>query len=337
MPTHLSPSPSHARQPPVMRKRRPAPKPAMLRPTLASLLATTILPLATCQFTSPAAGAVLSAGDKVNVSYTTDLKNYTIALWQRAEGGRLPRLGSVVYGELESAASRLDSARLDPFSSAIRIDSKSFSSLTDCSTKLPPTAPRPASPGRCRRTPWTSRPRRLSSSGSSRAARRARGAIRTSCPRATSTSLTRARRRHLCPSRRRSRRRRLRQPHLHRHRQSLPSGIHCPWARGRDSAPPSASSAWPSRRWCSCSSGAGRGSGPERTAAAAAARPPTTRRVWPSCSPNVSRWGRRGSCLVGFTSLFRGMRVVALLRWRNCRREMVRLCVLWRRFFFFFF
>ncbi|KID76189.1 uncharacterized protein G6M90_00g077410 [Metarhizium brunneum] len=69
----------------------------MLRQTLASLLAATILPLATCQFTSPAAGAVLSAGDKVNVSYTTDLKNYTIALWQRAEGGGRPTLGSVVY------------------------------------------------------------------------------------------------------------------------------------------------------------------------------------------------------------------------------------------------
>lgn len=333
MPTHLSSSPSHARQPPVMRKRRPAPKPAMLRRTLASLLATTILPLATCQFTSPAAGAVLSAGDKVNVSYTTDLKNYTIALWQRAEGGGLPRLGSVVYGELESAAvaTRLGSTR--PFFERHQNRLQSFSSLTDCSTKLPPTAPRPASPGRCRRTPWTSRPRRLSSSGSSRAARRARGAIRTSCPRATSTSLTRARRRRPCPSRRRSRRRRLRRL---LHRQSLPPGIRCPWVRGLDSAPPSASSAWPSRRCCSCSSGAGRGSGPERTAAAAA-RPPTTRRVWPSCSPSVSRWGGRGSCLVGFTSLFRGMRVVALLRWRNCRREMVRLCVLWRRFFFFFF
>ncbi|KAK9445439.1 hypothetical protein VB005_00550 [Metarhizium brunneum] len=88
-----------------MRKRRPAPKPAMLRRTLASLLATTSLPLATCQFTSPAAGAVLSAGDKVNVSYTTDLKNYTIALWQRAEGGGRPRLGSVVYAAADGPSS----------------------------------------------------------------------------------------------------------------------------------------------------------------------------------------------------------------------------------------
>lgn len=108
MPTHLSSSSSHAHQPPVMRKRRPAPKPTMLRRTLASLLATTILPLATCQFTSPAAGAVLAAGTKVNVSYTTDLKNYTIALWQRAEEGGRPRLGSIVYGEF---ATRLDSTR----------------------------------------------------------------------------------------------------------------------------------------------------------------------------------------------------------------------------------
>ncbi|KAF5127466.1 hypothetical protein E5D57_008398 [Metarhizium anisopliae] len=77
----------------------------MLRRTLTSLLATAILPLATCQFTSPAAGAVLSAGDKVNVSYTTDLKNYTIALWQRAEGGGRPRLGSVVYAAAHGPSS----------------------------------------------------------------------------------------------------------------------------------------------------------------------------------------------------------------------------------------
>ncbi|EFZ01882.1 Ser-Thr-rich, GPI-anchored family protein [Metarhizium robertsii] len=77
----------------------------MLRRTLTSLLATTILPLATCQFTSPAAGAVLSAGDKVNVSYTTDLKNYTIALWQRAEEGGRPRLGSVVYAATDGPSS----------------------------------------------------------------------------------------------------------------------------------------------------------------------------------------------------------------------------------------
>ncbi|KID98993.1 hypothetical protein MAJ_05088, partial [Metarhizium majus ARSEF 297] len=77
----------------------------MLRRTLASLLATTILPLATCQFTSPAAGAVLAAGTKVNVSYTTDLKNYTIALWQRAEEGGRPRLGSIVYDAADGPSS----------------------------------------------------------------------------------------------------------------------------------------------------------------------------------------------------------------------------------------
>ncbi|KID87899.1 hypothetical protein MGU_05137 [Metarhizium guizhouense ARSEF 977] len=77
----------------------------MLRRILASLLATTILPLATCQFTSPAAGAVLAAGTKVNVSYTTGLKNYTIALWQRAEEGGRPRLGSIVYDTADGPSS----------------------------------------------------------------------------------------------------------------------------------------------------------------------------------------------------------------------------------------
>ncbi|EFY86925.1 hypothetical protein J3458_005801 [Metarhizium acridum] len=75
----------------------------MLCRILACLLA--ISPLATSQFTSPAAGAVLVAGDKVNVSYTTDLKNYTIALWQRAENGNRPKLGSIVYATTDGPSS----------------------------------------------------------------------------------------------------------------------------------------------------------------------------------------------------------------------------------------
>ncbi|TWU72458.1 hypothetical protein ED733_003967 [Metarhizium rileyi] len=75
----------------------------MLYRTVAALLA--ILPLATCQFTSPSTDAVLTTGDKVKVAYTTSLKNYTIALWQRAGNASRPKLGSVVYATTNGPSS----------------------------------------------------------------------------------------------------------------------------------------------------------------------------------------------------------------------------------------
>ncbi|KHN96574.1 uncharacterized protein MAM_05517 [Metarhizium album ARSEF 1941] len=64
-----------------------------------------MLPLAKCQFTSPPAAAVLVTGDKVDVEYTTDLKKYTIALWQRPDDGGRPKLGSIVYATTEGPSS----------------------------------------------------------------------------------------------------------------------------------------------------------------------------------------------------------------------------------------
>jgi hypothetical protein len=58
-----------------------------------------ILPLATCQFTQPKAEAVLTAGDKINVTYETEWTNYTVALWQRDVNKTTASLGSIVFGK----------------------------------------------------------------------------------------------------------------------------------------------------------------------------------------------------------------------------------------------
>lgn len=69
----------------------------MLCRIVAWLLA--FLPLATCQFTNPTSGTIFAVGEKVNITYETEWKNYTIALWQRNSNGSGSTLGPIVFGK----------------------------------------------------------------------------------------------------------------------------------------------------------------------------------------------------------------------------------------------